>query len=60
MIDEEILGTILYFITIITIIVLFTYILNRIQKLEQQYSSLNCTCYCETCDCCERRNVQYE
>ena len=60
MIDEETLGTILYFITIITIIVLFTYILNRIQKLEQQYSSLGCTCYCETCDCCERRNVQYE
>lgn len=60
MIDEETLGTISYFIAIIAFVVLFAYTLNRIQKLEQQYSSLNCTCYCETCDCCERRNVQYE
>ena len=60
MIDEETLGTISYFIAIIVFVVLFAYTLNRIQKLEQQYSSLNCTCYCETCDCCERRNVQYE
>lgn len=60
MIDEETLGTISYFIAIIAFVVLFAYTLNRILKLEQQYSSLDCICYCETCDCCERRNVHYE
>ena len=66
MIDEEMLRKILYYMTIIILvgflfILLIEYnIINRIEKLEQQYSSLDCTCYCETCNCCERRNVQHE
>lgn len=66
MIDEEMLRKILYYM-VIMILVGFLFVLlieyntiNRLKKLEQQYSSLDHIYYCETCDCCERRNIQYE
>lgn len=40
----------------ILLLVLFSHLLFRIQKLEQKYDSLNQTYHYETCDYCERNS----